>query len=129
LETEPSHEPRPDLLWPDPPAELTLQPAEVHVFAAWLDDNPALERMRPLLSRDEKARSNRFKFERDRKRFMAGRGWLRTILAHYLETNPAKIHFRYDSSGKPALAERFASSEVRFNLAHSEALALLAVTT
>jgi len=120
---------RTELLWPDPPADLRLQSAEVHVFATWLDACRTIDRMRLFLSRDEKLRAGRFRFERDRNRFIVARAWLRAVLAHYLEISPAKIVFSYGPSGKPVLAGALAGSELQFNLAHSGALALLAVTT
>lgn len=70
----------------------------------------------------------RFRFERDRRRFIVGRGVLRTILGRYLGVEPDKVQFRYSPRGKPYLAERFDSYGLRFNLAHSHELALYAFT-
>jgi 4'-phosphopantetheinyl transferase len=71
-------------------------------------------------------RVGRFDVHRDR--FIAGRGWLRTVLGRYLQTDPALIDFTYSKLGKPALPIAFESTKLNFNLAHSEDLALLAVT-
>lgn len=81
------------------------------------------------LSSDEQARANRFKFEKHRNRFIAGRGALRAILASYLHTDPAQLSFTYSSNGKPAFTEELAANtRIHFNLAHSGELALVAVT-
>ena len=118
-----------ELFWLQPPAALNLRPAEAHVLAFLLDDIRDLDHARSLLSRDEKARAARFHFDLHRNRFITGRAWLRTVLGNYLGLKPAKIAFKYSVSGKPALADAVANSGLKFNLAHSENVALLAVTS
>ncbi len=141
------------ILWPPPPVDWPLglsqalsdpppaplpfpaqspspPPAdEVHVWAAWLAPPPAaLAEFGASLSSAEAERAARFRFERDRDRFVAGRGLLRRLLGRYLQTDPQAVEFTYSAEGKPALAGAFAASGLHFNLAHSEGLALLAVT-
>jgi len=53
---------------------------------------------------------------------------LRAILGNYLATKPADLRFAYSANGKPTVAGEFASTEIHFNLAHTEDLALVAVT-
>ena len=74
------------------------------------------------LSEDERARAQRFYFERHRRRFNVARVRLRQILARYLNEHPATLNFQYHAHGKPYL-----TSALQFNLSHSEDLALLAV--
>ena len=78
------------------------------------------------LAADERQRADRFHYERDRLRYVAGRTALRTILARYLDSAPQALRFTYNAQGKPALEPPAA---LRFNLAHSDNHALLAVTT
>ena len=73
-------------------------------------------------------RANKFKFEKHRSRFIAGRGMLRAILGQYLHARPADLRFDYLSNGKPVLSGEFASAGIHFNLAHTADLALVAVT-
>jgi 4'-phosphopantetheinyl transferase len=80
------------------------------------------------LSYDEMVRAEHFRFERDRRRFIVGRGVLREILGCYLGFDPQQVRFRYDSRGKPYLVERLDKYGLRFNLAHSHKLALYAFT-
>ena len=47
----------------------------------------------------------RFAFERDRRRFVVGRGALRNILASYVGGQTGEIRFAYGEHGKPMLAE------------------------
>jgi 4'-phosphopantetheinyl transferase len=78
------------------------------------------------LSEAERARAARFVFERDRRRFIAGRARLRHLLAARLGVAPEAIELVYGPQGKPGLARRFADSDLRFNLSHCEDVAVYA---
>ncbi len=115
----------PEILWPMGPAEVRLTPDEVHVWALRLDCSPTeLEELRATLSPAELDRAARFRFERHRHRFVAARGLLRSCLGSYLNMEAREVGFVYGARGKPGLGK----SELEFNLAHSEELALLAVS-
>ena len=88
----------------------------------------ALERLEQSLSGEEKERAMRFRFEKHRNRFIAGRGLLRRILGSYLEAEPGVLEFVFGPFGKPELGGAFAGSGLRFNLAHCEATAIIGVT-
>jgi 4'-phosphopantetheinyl transferase len=104
---------------------VKLQPGEVHVWFARLDRTPArLSRMRTVLTPDETARADRFLMDVHRNRFIAARALLRDLLAGYLSQPPQAIRFEYNEWGKPALAPGLASSDLRFNLSHSQDLAM-----
>jgi 4'-phosphopantetheinyl transferase len=115
-----------DFAWPLAPAAFSLGVEEVHLWATNLDlPASTLQKFASILSPPESERAARFRFECHRSRYVAGRGWLRTVLSRYLATNPAQITFTYGPHGKPALCGSF--TPLQFNLAHSENLALLAV--
>ena len=118
-----------DYLWNSPPADLAVSSDEVHVWRASLDQ-PELyvQRLAQTLSADECMRSKRFYFERDRRRFIVGRGILRMILGCYLGIEPSCLKFWYGSHGKPALAEPASGRKIRFNVSHSQGVALYALT-
>ena len=119
----------PDHHWRLPPSDLTLSSDEVHIWQTSLDQPPEYVRdLAQALSYDEMMRAERFHFERDRRRFIVGRGVLRAILGRYLGVEPHRVRLRYGERGKPYLAGRFASSTLQFNLAHSRELALYAFT-
>ena len=80
-----------------------------------------------LLSGDERTRAAAFVFDEDRNRYIAGRGRLREILAHYLGLPPQDIRFTYNEYGKPGL-DTGLHGVLHFNLSHSASLALLAVS-
>ena len=75
-----------------------------------------------VLAADECERARRFRFERDRARYVVGRGLLRVLLGRYLATDPVEIRFAYGPYQKPSLA----GTGPRFNLSHSGSVALLA---
>jgi 4'-phosphopantetheinyl transferase len=98
----------------------------VDVWSASLEPPPRLEaHLSGYLSPDEKERAERFVFPRDRDRFVAGRAFLRLLLAQYLGVEPQALRFRYGPNGKPALADE--RSDLHFNLAHSGPLAMCAL--
>lgn len=101
---------------------------QVHLWTADLDVGPfRLQALLGTLSLEERARALRFRFERDRRRFVAARGLLRSTLASYLGSSPEELRFRYGPYGKPYLSLTSSYPDIRFNLSRSEGLALYAV--
>jgi 4'-phosphopantetheinyl transferase len=94
---------------------LAVGPEQIAKFWEWL-------------SADERARADRFKFERDRRRFVAGRGALRSILSAYVCASPGVIRFDYGPHGKPLLAESTSDGRIEFNASGSDELGVCAVT-
>ena len=114
-------------LWRHPPPDLALSRDDVHIWRASLEQPVEYVcRLAQTLSSDEMVRAERFHFERDRRRFIVGRGVLRAILGQYLGTDPSQVKFSYGQRGKPRLAAGFDGKALRFNLAHSRELALYA---
>lgn len=105
--------------------DFVLGGTDLHVWEAWLD-RPRRETLdfRALLSRDEVARADRFRFERDRARYTVGRGLLRELLGAYLAIAPEAVEFVYGANDKPMLA----TGGLWFNLSHSGPVALYAFT-
>jgi 4'-phosphopantetheinyl transferase len=85
-----------------------------------------LEVLAQPLSSDERERARRFRTESDRTRFMCGRGWLRQLLAGYLDVDPADLAFTQGDRGKPRLA-RPDVPWLRFNVSHSAGVAVYAI--
>jgi 4'-phosphopantetheinyl transferase len=95
----------------------------LEIVLARLDVDPAaLPPLAMLLSADEVARAERFRLERDRRRFVVARATLRRLLGERLSRDPQGLRFVYGPHGKPALE----AAELRFNLSHSGELALYA---
>ncbi|MDX6607497.1 MAG: 4-phosphopantetheinyl transferase [Solirubrobacterales bacterium] len=96
---------------------------EATVWWAELDDF-APDSFADVLCADERRRAASFRFPRDRARFVAARGLLRTLLADHLGTDPKRIEFAYGERGKPRLAAD--EMDLRFNLSHSAGFVALA---
>jgi 4'-phosphopantetheinyl transferase len=77
------------------------------------------------LSRDERTRSARLRFERDRRRFVVAHGVLRMLLGRYLRIAPGAVRFVCNAFGKPELSPEV--GRLKFNLSHSADLALVAI--
>ena len=102
---------------------------EVHVWRLYQEKtNSQIETLQGILSPDELARSEKFHFEKDRKKFILTRGILRKLLGSYLGKNPQQIRFNYTSFGKPFLAIDSENNNLSFNLSHSGELVLYAIT-
>jgi len=99
-----------------------LQRDTVEIFLIRLDEPPAAVR----LDDEEQRRAAHFKFDRDRRRFIAAHAATRVVLGRYIGIDPAQVQFGVGHRGKPYLIE--AAVDVRFNLSHSGERALLAVT-
>ena len=114
--------------WPPSAAEVPALEDSAHVWTVRLDDATVdFDRGRDLLSPEEQARAARFKFERDRRRYLVAHIALHDILRRYLPSEPAHLSFDIGANGKPRLAQALASRGVEFNLSHSNEMALLAV--
>jgi 4'-phosphopantetheinyl transferase len=109
-----------------PAPRLALPAGEIDLWAVRLDPPPdQVERLGASLAGEEWARARRFRFERHRRRFVVGRGALRSLLAAYLDLLPGEVELVYGPRGKPFLAPLQAASGLCFNLSNSEELALV----
>ncbi len=95
---------------------------EVHLWRAWLDEDgwPSEGELPP----EERARAGAIQVDGRRRRWVAARWALRLALSGYTGTRPEELEIVAGAHGKPRLA---AHPELRFNLSHSEGLALVAI--
>jgi 4'-phosphopantetheinyl transferase len=77
-----------------------------------------------LLSEDEHARWQRFRFEHGRREYLATHALVRTALSHYREASPEHWRFTQNEFGKPAVDP---DCGLRFNLANSRELVVCLV--
>jgi 4'-phosphopantetheinyl transferase len=108
---------------------LSHRDAAVDVWLVDLDSPDWRDPRRPAgLSDDEKRRAEAFRFEQDRRRFIACRSAVRMILGRDLGSRPSDVRFRYGPYGKPRLDRNGPGAPLHFNVSHSEHLALVAVS-
>jgi len=64
--------------WNRPAGDPAWPHDEVHIWRSTVDWTPeSLDRLRQVLSLDERARVDRFIFEKDQRSHLVSRGWLR----------------------------------------------------
>jgi 4'-phosphopantetheinyl transferase len=115
--------------WRVPPPDLALTKDDVHLWLLDLDQSTeSVETLTRLLSADEIQRAGHFYFEKDRRRFIIGRAWLRILLGTYMQVQPAEVCLSYGTHGKPQVAGLASGDVLHFNLSHAQGLALYAFT-
>jgi 4'-phosphopantetheinyl transferase len=77
-----------------------------------------------VLTSREHEQCGRFVRAGDRARCSAARGSLRIVLSKYVSAQPQSLPIAAEASGKPYLA----SSDIHFNVSHSDDLAVIAVS-
>ncbi len=113
------------IFWQAPPSRPVLRPDQVHLWRVSLLHPPfPSDMLWRVLNEKEQARAGRYRFERDRRRFVAARGMLRVILARYAGVSPAAIRFEYSDYGKPSLPDR---PDLAFNATDSGELMAVGV--
>jgi phosphopantetheinyl transferase len=101
----------------------TTPTEEVHLWRAWLDRDgwPRQDQ----LPAEEDVRAAEIQTDGRRRRWVAARWALRLALSRYTGASPGQLELVAGDHGKPRLATE---TELRFNLSHSEGLALVAIT-
>ena len=103
---------------------FALGDRQVHVWAAGLEAEEGLvTEWGKILSPSEQERAAKFKFERDRSRWVAARATLRRLLSGYLDVPAAQVEIRRSETGKPFVATAL---QFEFNVSHSGGVALYA---
>jgi len=87
-------------------------------------DREDIDAFADLLTPQERARAERFRQADDRRRFILGRGLLRTMLARHLNRTPTSLILGANAHGKPTLAD---ADGLAFNVSHSGDYVLVAV--
>jgi 4'-phosphopantetheinyl transferase len=105
--------------------------AQAHIWLAVPEqtlDPDVLSDFRRLLSEDELARHQRFRFDKDKQHFLVSHALLRTVLSKYADVPPQQWQFDLNSHGRPELAQTHALPWLRFNLSHTNGLVACVVT-
>ncbi|CAB4864331.1 unannotated protein [freshwater metagenome] len=97
------------------------------VFALALDAEPTTHAW-AILSDDEQQRAQRFRSAGDRWTFVHTRCALRQLLGQRLGVASEDVRFDVVGRGKPVLAQRWASTGLRFSVAHTAGLAVIALS-
>jgi len=90
-------------------------------------DPDVLAAYRKLLNDHERARMNRFLFERHRHTYLVAHALVRTTLSHYAATLPNNWRFVFNDHGRPDIDPSHGLGSLQFNLTHTNDLAVVAV--
>jgi len=102
---------------------------DVHVWRFALDLSPAeTTLLGQTLAAEEIERASRFHHSVHRERFIVAHGGLRAIVSQYVNLQPSQLRFLTNPYGKPSIKNNLNGDEIRFNLSHSQNLALVAIT-
>ena len=115
--------------WPAPAEHPPLGPTEAHIWAVPLDATISpLNSHAAIFSPEERQRADLFRLDAPRQRFVIARAALRILLSRYLGVTPAELAITVNAYNKPRLADEQHATGLRFNVAHSGNLALVAIT-
>jgi 4'-phosphopantetheinyl transferase len=111
------------------------EPADSNRIDLWcayiseIGDDALWLRYDALLSAGERARRARFRFAKDRRRYLLTRALVRTVLSRYQAVPPEAWVFSEGQRGRPQIAAPRLESALEFNIAHSADLVMLGVTS
>lgn len=115
--------------WAAPSSQLAITSDEVHVWRASLQLSlRKINYLKSIIWKNEQVKANRFYFEKHRRRYTVANGFLRIILAKYLDITPEGLQFSHNRFGKPTLEGKFFGDNLNFNMSFSNEMALFAVT-
>jgi 4'-phosphopantetheinyl transferase len=80
-----------------------------------------------LLSLEERLQWEKFRYDRDRDRYLITRVMTREVLGSYLGIEPQALRFQRSPTGKPELERGLYTRHVEFNITHCEGLVALAL--
>lgn len=115
--------------WRPSPRYPVLDSGEVHVWRVCLNQpSSTVQVLSDSLTPNEKQRAAKYYFQKDREHFAVARGALREILSRYVSILPDRIRFSCNDYGKPLLTGPTGDHLLRFNVSHSNGVALYALT-
>jgi 4'-phosphopantetheinyl transferase len=110
---------------------LELRPEEVHVWIVEperIDDPRLLEAYWGLLDGREREKQRRFRFERHQRQYLVSHALVRLTLSRYAPVAPGAWAFATNAYGRPEVQGEW-GTRLRFNLSHTDGMALVAVGT
>jgi 4'-phosphopantetheinyl transferase len=106
----------------------TLKAGSIELCATRLPAGAPATDAIALLSAAERERAGRLVAPAHRGAFIAGRAFLRRVLACYARVAPGEIVFETEASGKPRLGGSQASAAIAFSFSRTRGLALVGIT-
>ncbi len=109
--------------------DFTLEPSTIHVWQVDLElMDGDYQQLKDALNPEEQQRLQRYTHQQAQQQFLATRGRLKQLLAGYLGIPPSSIKFELGEHGKPRLVGTMIDCGLVFNVSHSGAVALIAIS-
>ncbi len=109
---------------------FTLDPSTIHIWHVDLKlTDSEYQQLKNYLNPEEQQRLQRYTHQQAQQQFLATRGRLKQLLAGYIGIAPSDIQFETGRYGKPRLAGTTIDDGLVFNISHSGAMALIAIST
>ena len=108
----------------------SLQPGEIQLWVCFpeqIRDDALLVEFEKLMTPEERKRHRRYRFARHRHRFLVTRALVRTMLSRFTGVAPGRLRFAENDYGRPELIFDDRPPPVRFNLSHTQGVAVCAV--
>lgn len=107
-----------------------MMPDEIHVWSLALDVIPddAWPALNAVLDNQERACAARFRFDRNRRSYVAAHALVRHMLAHVACREPEAWRFATGEHGKPHIVHPPGGLPLRFSLTHADHMVAAAVT-
>jgi 4'-phosphopantetheinyl transferase len=106
------------------------RPDEVHLWAVEPERLHAprlLAAYLEMLCAEERERQQRFRFEKHRHQFLVSHALVRVVLSRYVPLPPAHWRFSTNAYGRPEIRDGEGLPPLRFNLSHTDGMAVCAV--
>lgn len=113
-------------------ADLIADTGRIDLWCTYISDigdDTIWPRYDALISEDERARQGRFRFARDRRRYLVTRAMARTVLSRYAAVRPQDWTFSTGPHGRPAISAAQALPPLEFNISHSADVVMLGITS
>jgi 4'-phosphopantetheinyl transferase len=112
--------------------ELAADGSRIDLWCAYVSeigDAALWSRYDALLSPEERRQQARFRFAKDRRRYLLTRALVRSVLSRYQGVPPQDWVFSAGPRGRPRISAPRLEPALEFNIAHSADLVLLGVTS
>lgn len=113
-------------------ADLIPDSGRIDLWCAYISDigdDTLWPRYDALISEDERARQARFRFAKDRRRYLVTRALVRSVLSRYAGVRPQDWTFSTGPHGRPAISAPHPVPPLEFNISHSADVVMLGVTS
>lgn len=109
---------------------MHLRSHDIHLwltFVSDIGDKGLVTAYESLMSAQERARYERFHFEKDRRLHLLARALVRTTLSRYADLPPQDWRFTANQHGRPEIEASTGLPPLRFNLAHTNGIVICGV--